>query len=87
MASIQFEVKELGEQLSDAEMEEFQKSRYSDLRVRQATVVESPDQLMVKAAAAKQWGSGNAPTANTTEPAKQCLRFQVQRVLKQLKQC
>ncbi|KAG0575691.1 hypothetical protein M758_5G025400 [Ceratodon purpureus] len=70
VASFQFEVKELGEKISDAEMEEFKKSRYGDLRVRQATVAESPAQLMLEAAAAKQWGSGNAPTANSTETAK-----------------
>lgn len=36
----------------------------------QATVAESPAQLMLEAAAAKQWGSGNAPTVNATETAK-----------------
>lgn len=39
MASFQFEVKELGEKISDAEMEEFKKSRYGDLRVRQVIIL------------------------------------------------
>lgn len=39
VASFQFEVKELGEKISDAEMEEFKKSRYGDLRVRQVVIV------------------------------------------------
>jgi protein HIRA/HIR1 len=38
VASFQFEVKELGEKISDAEMEEFKKSRYGDLRVRQVVI-------------------------------------------------
>nr|PNR26189.1 hypothetical protein PHYPA_030763 [Physcomitrium patens] len=70
VASFQFERKELGEKISDAEMEEFKKSRYGDLRVRQATVAESPAQLMLEAAAAKQWGSGNASNANTIDSTK-----------------
>lgn len=36
----------------------------------QATVAESPAQLMLEAAAAKQWGTGTAPTGNTAETAK-----------------
>ena len=35
MATFQFEIKELGQRISDAEMEEFKKSRYGDVRVRQ----------------------------------------------------
>nr|XP_024398569.1 protein HIRA-like isoform X2 [Physcomitrium patens] len=70
VASFQFERKELGEKISDAEMEEFKKSRYGDLRVRQATVAESPAQLMLEAAAAKQWGSGNAPNRDNTDSTK-----------------
>lgn len=35
VATFQFEIKELGQRISDAEMEEFKKSRYGDVRVRQ----------------------------------------------------
>jgi protein HIRA/HIR1 len=35
VASFNFEAKELGQKISDSEMEEFKKSRYGDVRVRQ----------------------------------------------------
>jgi protein HIRA/HIR1 len=35
VASFHFEAKELGQKISDSEMEEFKKSRYGDVRVRQ----------------------------------------------------
>jgi protein HIRA/HIR1 len=54
VASFQSKITELGEQLSNAEMEGFQKNRYGDLRVWPETVDESPAQLILEAAAAKQ---------------------------------
>ncbi|KAH8971705.1 hypothetical protein BDL97_02G157900 [Sphagnum fallax] len=68
VASFNFEAKELGQKISDSEMEEFKKSRYGDVRVRQVMLAESPAQLALEAAAAKQWGSVNPP-AKTAEPA------------------
>jgi len=69
VATFQFEIKELGQRISDAEMEEFKKSRYGDVRVRQATVAESPAQLLLEAAAAKQWGSTKTDSAKTSAPS------------------
>ena len=54
MATFHFEVKELGHRLSDAELDELKKSRYGDVRGRQANLAESPAQLLLEAASAKQ---------------------------------
>lgn len=57
MATFHFEAKELGQRLTDAELDELKRSRYGDARGRQATVAESPAQLLLEAVAAKQSAS------------------------------
>lgn len=54
VATFHFEVKEIGYRLSDAELDELKKSRYGDVRGRQANLAESPAQLLLEAASAKQ---------------------------------
>ena len=54
MATFHFEVKELGNRISDAELDELKRSRYGDVRGRQANLAESPAQLLLEAASAKQ---------------------------------
>ncbi|XP_039041365.1 protein HIRA-like isoform X2 [Hibiscus syriacus] len=54
VATFHFEAKELGHRLSDAELDEFKKSRYGDIRGRQANLLESPAQLLLEVASAKQ---------------------------------
>ncbi|XVF05197.1 hypothetical protein REPUB_Repub05bG0151100 [Reevesia pubescens] len=53
-ATFHFEVKELGHRLSDAELDELKRSRYGDVKGRQANLAESPAQLLLEAASAKQ---------------------------------
>lgn len=53
VATFHFEVKELGHRLTDTELEELKKNRYGDVRGRQATLAESPAQLLLEAASAK----------------------------------
>ncbi|XP_073118026.1 protein HIRA isoform X2 [Elaeis guineensis] len=54
VASFHFEVKELGHRLTDAELDELKRSRYGDVRGRQANLAESPAQLLLEAVSAKQ---------------------------------
>jgi protein HIRA/HIR1 len=54
VATFHFEVKELGHRLSDAELDELKRNRYGDVRGREANLVESPAQLLLEAASAKQ---------------------------------
>ncbi|GMI92251.1 homolog of histone chaperone HIRA [Hibiscus trionum] len=54
VATFHFEAKELGHRLSDAELDELKRSRYGDIRGQQANLVESPAQLLLEAASAKQ---------------------------------
>ncbi|KAI9107708.1 hypothetical protein K1719_021371 [Acacia pycnantha] len=54
VATFHFEVKELGQRLSDDELDELKKSRYGDVRGRQANLAESPAQLLLEAASLKQ---------------------------------
>ncbi|MBA0609835.1 hypothetical protein Godav_010768 [Gossypium davidsonii] len=54
VATFHFEVKELGHRLSDAELDDLKRSRYGDVRGRQANLAESPAQLLLEAASAKQ---------------------------------
>jgi len=53
VATFHFEVKELGHRLTDTELDELKRSRYGDSRGRQATLAESPAQLLLEAVAAK----------------------------------
>lgn len=62
VATFHFDEKELGHQLSDAELEELKRSRYGDVRGRQANLAESPAQLLLEAAAAKQTSSKKLTT-------------------------
>ncbi|XP_038723909.1 protein HIRA-like isoform X2 [Tripterygium wilfordii] len=57
VATFHFEVKELGHRLSDTELDELKRSRYGDVRGRQATLAESPAQLLLEAASVKQSAS------------------------------
>ncbi|PRQ32233.1 putative transcription factor WD40-like family [Rosa chinensis] len=57
VATFHFEVKELGHRLSDAELDELKRNRYGDVRGRQANLAESPAQLLLEAASAKQVAS------------------------------
>ncbi|XP_008801226.3 protein HIRA isoform X3 [Phoenix dactylifera] len=54
VATFQFEVKELGHRLTDAELDELKRSRYGDVRGRQANLAESPAQLLLEAVSAKK---------------------------------
>ncbi|KAJ0972683.1 hypothetical protein J5N97_020642 [Dioscorea zingiberensis] len=61
VATFHFEVKELGHRLSDSELDELKRSRYGDVRGRQANLAESPAQLLLEAVSAKQSGSKKGP--------------------------
>ncbi|KAJ1440666.1 WD40/YVTN repeat-like-containing domain superfamily [Sesbania bispinosa] len=54
VATFHFEVKELGQRLTDTELDELKRNRYGDVRGRQANLAESPAQLLLEAASAKQ---------------------------------
>ncbi|OAY81947.1 Protein HIRA [Ananas comosus] len=66
VATFHFEVKELGHRLSDAELDELKRSRYGDVRGRQANLAETPAQLLLEAVSAKQ-----TPTNKATSNAQQ----------------
>lgn len=51
---IHFDPKELGVRLTDTELDELKKSRYGDVRGRQANLVESPAQLLLETVSTKQ---------------------------------
>ncbi|XP_051113355.1 protein HIRA isoform X2 [Andrographis paniculata] len=53
-ATFHFDVNEIGQKLTDAELDDLKKSRYGDVRSRQGTLAESPAQLLLEAASAKQ---------------------------------
>ncbi|KAK9726979.1 hypothetical protein RND81_05G250000 [Saponaria officinalis] len=53
VATFHFEGKEIGQRLTDEEQDELKRSRYGDVRGRQANLAESPAQLLLEAAAAK----------------------------------
>ncbi|PKI53666.1 protein HIRA isoform X2 [Punica granatum] len=63
VATFHFEADELGSRLSDAELDELKRSRYGDVRGRQANLAESPAQLLLEAASAKQTSSKVASAA------------------------
>lgn len=54
VASFHFDAKELGLRLSDAELDELKRNRYGDVRGRQANLAETPAQLLLEAASAKE---------------------------------
>ncbi|PAN10984.1 hypothetical protein PAHAL_2G131100 [Panicum hallii] len=57
VANFHFEAKELGYRLSDSELDELKRSRYGDVRGRQSNLAESPAQLLLEEASAKQSAS------------------------------
>ncbi|KAJ1390242.1 WD40/YVTN repeat-like-containing domain superfamily [Sesbania bispinosa] len=60
VATFHFEVKELGQRLGDAELDELKRNRYGDVKGRKANLAESPAQLLLEAASAKQTSSKKA---------------------------
>jgi protein HIRA/HIR1 len=54
VANFHFEAKELGYRLSDSELDELKRNRYGDVRGRQSNLVESPAQMLLEEASAKQ---------------------------------
>ncbi|KAE8656743.1 Protein HIRA [Hibiscus syriacus] len=54
VTTFHFEAKELGHRLSDAELDELKRSHYGDIRGQQANLSESPAQLLLEVASAKQ---------------------------------
>ncbi|VFQ87127.1 unnamed protein product [Cuscuta campestris] len=66
VATFFFDANELGNRLSDAELEELKKSRYGDVRGRHANLAESPAQLLLEAASVKQ--TPNQKTLDNVSP-------------------
>ncbi|KAG8387508.1 hypothetical protein BUALT_Bualt02G0028400 [Buddleja alternifolia] len=54
VATFHFDVNEIGSKLTDAELEDLKRSRYGDVRGRQGNLAETPAQLLLEAASAKQ---------------------------------
>lgn len=54
MATFHFDVNEIGYKLTDAELDDLKKNRYGDVRGRQGNLAETPAQLLLEAASAKQ---------------------------------
>ncbi|GKE21966.1 protein HIRA, partial [Tanacetum coccineum] len=69
VATFHIEVKEIGQRLSDVELEELKKSRYGDIRGRQANLVESPAQLLLEAASKKVAGNVTNNTSSRLKPS------------------
>ncbi|KAL5200796.1 hypothetical protein ABZP36_035150 [Zizania latifolia] len=63
VATFHFEAKELGYRVSDAELDELKRSRYGDVRGRQSNLAESPAQLLLEEASAKQSTSKKVSSA------------------------
>ncbi|CAI0544262.1 unnamed protein product [Linum tenue] len=64
VATFHFDAKELGQKLSDTELGELKRSRYGDVKGRQANLAESPEQLLLEAASAKQTASKKVAVDN-----------------------
>uniref|UniRef100_A0A0D9XGY2 Protein HIRA n=1 Tax=Leersia perrieri TaxID=77586 RepID=A0A0D9XGY2_9ORYZ len=62
VATFHFEAKELGYRLSDVELDELKKNRYGDVRGRQSNLAETPAQLLLEEASAKQSASKKVPS-------------------------
>lgn len=54
MATFHFDVSEIGQKLTDSELEDLKRNRYGDVRGRQGNLAETPAQLLLEAASAKQ---------------------------------
>ncbi|KAL4014804.1 hypothetical protein IC575_027022 [Cucumis melo] len=72
VATFHFEVKEIGQRLPDAELDEIKRSRYGDVRGRQVNLAETPAQLMLEAASLRQVSSKKVvpETQQNQTPAK-----------------
>ncbi|CAL5200651.1 unnamed protein product [Lathyrus oleraceus] len=57
VAKFHFDVKELGQILGDAELDELKRSRYGDVNGRKVNLAECPAQLLLEAASTKQTSS------------------------------
>ncbi|CAI0398255.1 unnamed protein product [Linum tenue] len=64
VATFHFDAKELGQKLSDTELSELKRSRYGDVKGRQANLAESAEQLLLEAASAKQTASKKVAVDN-----------------------
>jgi protein HIRA/HIR1 len=62
VGTFHFEVKELGQSLGDAELDELKRSRYGDVRGCKVNLAESPAQLLLEAASTKQTSSKKVVT-------------------------
>ncbi|KAL7115983.1 hypothetical protein ACP275_04G215200 [Erythranthe tilingii] len=63
VATFHFDANEIGEKLTDSELDDLKKSRYGDVRSRQGNLAETPAQLLLEAAAtAKQTPSKKTST-------------------------
>ncbi|KAK9683100.1 hypothetical protein RND81_10G116500 [Saponaria officinalis] len=77
VATFHFEGKEIGQRLTDEEQDELKRSRYGDVRGRQANLAESPAQLLLEAAAAKHTPSRKVskdvqPGQAVSKPSSDC---------------
>ncbi|KAK9667244.1 hypothetical protein RND81_14G242500 [Saponaria officinalis] len=71
VATFHFEGKEIGQRLTDEEQDELKRSRYGDVRGRQANLAESPAQLLLEAAAAM-----HTPSRKVSKDAQPVRQFQ-----------
>ncbi|PIN25413.1 Histone transcription regulator HIRA, WD repeat superfamily [Handroanthus impetiginosus] len=62
VATFHFDVNEIGQKLTDVELDDLKRNRYGDVRGRQENLAETPAQLLIEAAAAKQAPSKKANT-------------------------
>lgn len=82
VATFHFEVKELGQRLTDTELEDLKKSRYGDVIIRQSTLAESPAQLLLEAASKKVTATTTTTTTTTNNPS--TIKSKVSESLQQL---
>ncbi|KAI3450698.1 hypothetical protein Pfo_007363 [Paulownia fortunei] len=54
VATFHFDVNEIGDKLTDAELDDLKRNRYGDVRGRQGNLAETPAQLLLEAASTKQ---------------------------------
>ncbi|KAL0369542.1 UNVERIFIED_CONTAM: protein HIRA [Sesamum angustifolium] len=54
VATFHFDVNEIGDKLTDAELDDLKRNRYGDVRGRQGNLAETPAQLLLEAASAKE---------------------------------
>ncbi|KAK6119852.1 hypothetical protein DH2020_046399 [Rehmannia glutinosa] len=54
VATFHFDANEIGHKLTDAELEDLKRNRYGDVRGRQGNLAETPAQLLLEAASAKE---------------------------------